>query len=91
MNLIFGLLCPPFITSDELNMSHHVEQFVVMGMPLLIFIAVETGPLLIFIAVETGVCMPLPSKLTSASAAILAFRPCLPSRCLAGSYASHYV
>jgi hypothetical protein len=43
-------------------------------------------PLLIFVAAETGVCVPLPSKLTSASAAIPAFRPCLPSRCLAMDY-----
>jgi hypothetical protein len=42
--------------------------------------------LLIFVAAETGVCVPLPSKLTSASAAIPAFRPCLPSRCLAVDY-----
>jgi hypothetical protein len=43
-------------------------------------------PLLIFVAAETGVCVPLPSKLTSASAAIPAFRPCLPSRSLAMDY-----
>jgi hypothetical protein len=43
-------------------------------------------PLLIFVAAETGVCVPLPSKLTAASAAIPAFRPCLPSRCLAMDY-----
>jgi hypothetical protein len=42
--------------------------------------------LLIFVAVETGVCVPLPSKLTSASGAVPAFRPCLPSRCLAMDY-----
>jgi hypothetical protein len=35
--------------------------------------------LLIFVAVETGVCVTLPSKLTSASAAIPAFGHCLPS------------
>jgi hypothetical protein len=42
-------------------------------------------PLLI-VAGETGVCVPLPSKLASASAAIVAFRPCLLSRCLAMDY-----
>jgi uncharacterized membrane protein len=42
--------------------------------------------LLIFVAAETGLCVPLPSKLTSASAAIPAFRLCLPSRCLAMDY-----
>jgi hypothetical protein len=42
--------------------------------------------LLIFVAAETGVCVTLPSKLTSASAAIPTFRPCLPSRCLAMDY-----
>jgi hypothetical protein len=42
--------------------------------------------LLIFVAAETGVCVPLPSKLTSTSAAIPAFKPCLPSRCLAMNY-----
>jgi hypothetical protein len=41
---------------------------------------------LIFLAAETGVCVPLPSKLTSASAAIPAFRPCLQSRCLVMDY-----
>jgi hypothetical protein len=30
--------------------------------------------------------MPFPSKLTSASAAIPVFRPCLPNRCLAMDY-----
>jgi hypothetical protein len=39
--------------------------------------------MLIFVAAETGVSVQLPSKLTCASAAIPAFRPCLPSRCLA--------
>jgi hypothetical protein len=43
-------------------------------------------PLLIFVAAETGVCVPLPSKLTSASATIPAFTPRLPSRCLAMDY-----
>jgi hypothetical protein len=43
-------------------------------------------PLLLFVATETGVWVPLPSKLTSASAAIPAFMPCLPSRCLAMDY-----
>jgi hypothetical protein len=43
-------------------------------------------PLLIFVAAETGVCMLLPNKLTSASASIPAFTPCLPSRCLAKDY-----
>jgi hypothetical protein len=43
-------------------------------------------PLLIFVAAETGVCVPLPSKLTSAFGAVLAFRPCLPIRCLAMDY-----
>jgi hypothetical protein len=43
-------------------------------------------PLLIFVVAETGVCVPLPSKLTSAYAAIPAFRPCLPSRCLVMDY-----
>jgi hypothetical protein len=42
--------------------------------------------LLIFITAETGVCVPLPSKLTSASAAIPIFGPCLPSRCLSIDY-----
>jgi hypothetical protein len=42
--------------------------------------------LLIFVAAETGVCVPPPSKLTSASAAIPAFRPCLLTRCLAINY-----
>jgi hypothetical protein len=42
--------------------------------------------LLIFVAAETGVCVPFPSKLTSASAAIPRFRPCLWSRCLAMDY-----
>jgi hypothetical protein len=40
-------------------------------------------PLLIFVAAETGAIMPLRSKLT---AAIPAFSPCLPSRCLAMDY-----
>jgi hypothetical protein len=35
---------------------------------------------------ETGVCVPLPSKLTSASAAIPALRSCLPSRCFVMDY-----
>jgi hypothetical protein len=43
-------------------------------------------PLLIFVAAGTGVCVPLPSKLTSASAVISPFRPCLSSRCLAMNY-----
>jgi hypothetical protein len=43
-------------------------------------------PLSIFVAMETGICMLLPSKLSSASAAISAFRPCLLSRCLAMDY-----
>jgi hypothetical protein len=48
---------------------------------------VVTGmSLLISVSAETGVCVPLPSKLTSASAAIPAYRPCLPSRCLAVDY-----
>jgi hypothetical protein len=42
--------------------------------------------LLIFVAAETRVCVPLPSKLTSDSAAILAFRLYLPNRCLAMNY-----
>jgi hypothetical protein len=49
-----------------------------------VILFVVTGMhLLIFVAGETGVSVPLPSKLTSASAAIPAFRPCLSSRCLA--------
>jgi hypothetical protein len=42
--------------------------------------------LLILVAVETGASDPLPIKLTSASAAIPAFRQCLSSRCLAMDY-----
>jgi hypothetical protein len=38
--------------------------------------------LLIFAAAETGANEQLPSKMTSASGAIPAFRQCLPSRCL---------
>jgi hypothetical protein len=43
-------------------------------------------PLLILVAAETGVCVPLLSKLTSASAAIPTFTPYLSSRCLAVDY-----
>jgi hypothetical protein len=45
---------------------------------------VNRMPLLIFVVAETDVCVPLPSKLTYASAAIPGFKPCFPSRCLAG-------
>jgi hypothetical protein len=38
---------------------------------------------LIFVADETGASKPLPSKFTSAYAAVPAFRQCLPNRCLA--------
>jgi hypothetical protein len=44
--------------------------------------------LLIFVATETGVCVLLPTILTSTSAAIPAFRPCLSSRCLAMDYST---
>jgi hypothetical protein len=57
-----------------------VIRFAVMGMSLLIFVAAET------VAIEQ-----LPSKMTSASAAIPGFGQCLPSRCLAnGHIASQY-
>jgi hypothetical protein len=47
--------------------------------------------LLIFVAAGTGASQLLPSKITSASAVIPAFRQCLPSRCLAdGHIPSHY-
>jgi hypothetical protein len=52
------------------NIDHHFKQFVCYAV---LSIAVETSE-------------PLPSKLTSASAAILAFRQCLPSRFLAMDY-----
>jgi hypothetical protein len=42
--------------------------------------------LLIFVAAEIGASETLLSKMTSASAAISAFRQCLPSRCLAIGY-----
>jgi hypothetical protein len=42
--------------------------------------------LLIFIATETGASEPVPSKMTTTSAAILAIRQCLPSRCLANGH-----
>jgi hypothetical protein len=42
--------------------------------------------LLIFVAAEIGAIEQLPSKLTSASVAILAFCQCLLSRCLAIDY-----
>jgi hypothetical protein len=42
--------------------------------------------LLIFVAAETGAGELLPSKMTSASAAVPAFRQCLLSRCLAMDY-----
>jgi hypothetical protein len=45
--------------------------------PVILF--VRGMPLLIFVAAETGVCVPLSSKLTSASAAI----PVLDSGCRA--------
>jgi hypothetical protein len=48
---------------------------------------VVTGMLLLIsVAAETGVCVPLPSKLTSASAAIPAVKQWLLSRCLAMYY-----
>lgn len=65
------------------NIDHQVKQllvlcyFVVMGMSLLIFIATKTG------ASE-----PLPGKMTSISAAIPAYRQCLPSHCLANGHIS---
>jgi hypothetical protein len=42
--------------------------------------------LLIFVTAEKGVCVPLPSKFTSASAAIPAFKQSLPNRCPAMDY-----
>jgi hypothetical protein len=47
---------------------------------------VEEMFLLIFVAAETGASEPLPSKMTSASAAIPAFGQCLPNRYLANGH-----
>jgi hypothetical protein len=49
--------------------------FAVMGMSFLIFVAAETGTR-----------KPLPSKITSASAAIPSLRQCSPSHCLANGH-----
>jgi hypothetical protein len=43
------------------------------------------------VAAETGACVPLRSKLTSASTAIPAFMECLPSRCLANGQMHHNI
>jgi hypothetical protein len=42
--------------------------------------------LLLYFAADTYASEPLPSKLTSVSVTIPAFRECLPSRCLAIDY-----
>jgi hypothetical protein len=52
---------------------------------VILFVVMGT-PLLIFVAAKTGASDPLPSKVTSASAAIPAFRQCLPNRCLANGH-----
>jgi hypothetical protein len=66
------------------NISHHVEQLIVLCNS----ICCHGMSLLIFEASETGICVPWLSKLTSAPAAIPAFRPCLPSRCPAMDYSA---
>jgi hypothetical protein len=52
----------------------------------LLFCVVTGMLLLTFVAAETYVWVPLPSKLTSSSADIPAFRPYLLSRCLSMTY-----
>jgi hypothetical protein len=42
--------------------------------------------LLIFVAAETSGSLPLPSKMSSASAIILVFKQCLPNSCLANCH-----
>jgi hypothetical protein len=65
---------PKYVTMSKSSLSP-IILFVVMGISLLIFVAVETG------ASE-----PLLSKLTCASAAIPALRQRLLNRCLAMDY-----
>jgi hypothetical protein len=60
------------------NISHHIEQLMV----LCYFVCHGN----VFIAAETGVCVALRSTLSSASVAVPAFSPCLPSRYLAMDY-----
>jgi hypothetical protein len=55
-------------------------------MSLVMLFAVTGMSLLIFVAAETGTRENLPSKMTSASAAIPSFRQCLPSHCLANGH-----
>jgi hypothetical protein len=86
MSATQSLLClarsSPFITLRGPNVSQYVQQLIV----LCYSVCCHGMALLIFIAAETGVCMPLLSKLTSASDTLPAFKPCLPSRCLAMDY-----
>jgi hypothetical protein len=81
-----SLLClanfSPFITSTR---PEYKSPCPTVNCPVILFV-VKGMHLLIFVAAETSVCLPLPSKLTTASVAIPAFKPCLPSRLLVMDY-----
>jgi hypothetical protein len=64
------------------NINYHVEPLIV-----LCYSGCCQGIYLqIFAVAETGASGPLPSEMTSASAAIPGFRQCLLSRCLANGH-----
>jgi hypothetical protein len=70
----------PEYKSPSRTVNCPVILFFVTGMSLLIFVAAETGDR-----------EPLPSKMTSASASVPAFRQRLPSRCYQWIISSQYV
>jgi hypothetical protein len=70
----------PFIT--DTRPEYHIEQLTVLCYSVCFY-----GNVFVNIrCLETGVCVLLPSKLSSTSAVIPTFRPCLPSRCLGMDY-----
>jgi hypothetical protein len=83
-----GLSVDLELLSASLTFIKTYDRFFGLDISLFpVILVVVTGmSLLIFVAAETGVSEPLASKMVSASAAIPAFRHCLPSRCLASDH-----